>query len=135
MCRFYSLFPALLALLEKCRSVKYFKDNGGAEFKREMERIKKASLRKVIHYLRPLAQGIDFCQSDSTIHTDVIPLLNALKAFYNSASAREMDSIEDLDDCLLRIPKERVEDIFLPRTQLFELKFTKLIALFFDRLY
>ena len=135
MCRFYSLFPALLALLEKCRSVKYFKDNGGAEFKREMERIKKTSLRKVIHYLRPLAQGIDFCQSDSTIHTDVIPLLNALKAFYNSASAREMDSIEDLDDCLLRIPKERVEDIFLPRTQLFELKFTKLIALFFDRLY
>lgn len=135
MCRFFSLYPALLALLEKCRTVTYFKNNGGTEFMREMERINRALLRRVIHYLRPLAQGINFCQSDSTIHIDVIPMLNALKSFYHSASAREMDSIEDFDDCLLNIPKERVEDIFLPRMKLFELKFTKLRALFFDRLY
>ena len=52
-----------------------------------MESIHREDLRKIVHYLRPLVQGIDFFQSDMTTHWDVLPVFNALQSFYRSKTA------------------------------------------------
>ena len=53
--------------------------------------VEKSNLEKVILYFRPLGQAIDYYQSDSAIHMDVIPVFNALLKFIREQSFLEMD--------------------------------------------
>lgn len=135
MVRFFTLIKALTVLMYRCEQSKYLLSSGGKEFVAAMKKVKRGELYAAIHYLKPLVQGIIFCQGDSTIHMDVEPLMNALERFYQEHSAPETDYFREYGKGVFPIPKERVEQIFSPRLELFRMKLSRLRQLFNDSLF
>ena len=130
MIRFYSLFDALKALQATCRSRKLSADEKA--FEKAMRVVEKSDLEKVILYLRPLGQAIDYCQSDSAIHMDVIPVFNALLKFFREHSSMEMDYYTALEDTVCPITVEEIESIVLKKMEMFKCEYPKLEALLKD---
>ena len=63
---------------------------------------------------------------------DVEPLMNVLERFYQEYSAPETDYFREYGKGVFPIPKERVEEIFSPRLELFRMKLSRLRQLFND---
>lgn len=63
---------------------------------------------------------------------DVEPLMNVLERFYQEHSAPETDYFREYGKGVFPIPKERVEEIFSPRLELFRIKLSRLRQLFND---
>ena len=76
MKRFYSLREALFVLKDECETNKKYKSH--KDFVKSMENINRYEL----HFLRPLVQAIDYFQRDSSLHIDVLPVLNRLREYY-----------------------------------------------------
>lgn len=83
-----------------------------------MESIHHEDLRKIVHYLRPLVQGIDF-QSDMTTHWDVLPVFNALQSFYRSKTGDPQTPVDSASSVLFILPKGAVSDAFSLRIAFF----------------
>lgn len=133
MTRFFSLFEALTHLKEECQKSNFLKANGGKEFIHAMARISKDMLFRAIHYLRPLVQGIDYCQRDDCISMHIIPMIQCLQIFYNHHSQNDPDTFDQYEECLFPLSREVVQNIFEPRIALFQRKDLKLQALFTDK--
>lgn len=82
MCRFYSLWDALQELKEECLQTNSLRSSDARAFVNAMNEIDKEKLFRVISFLKPLVEGIDYCQSDSTLHIDVCSMLDAISSFY-----------------------------------------------------
>ena len=63
---------------------------------------------------------------------DVELLMNALERLYQEHSAPETDYFREYGKGVFPIPKERVEEIFSPRLELFRMKLSRLRQLFND---
>lgn len=131
MVRFYSLFDALSALQMECSSGRLKKNDGGL-FGRYMERIDKEELLKIVHYLRPLVQAINFFQSDNTTQWDVLPIFNELILFYSSKTSDPLSSIQTHGNNMFIFPPGTVENAFGPRMDLFNTKYPALRQLYTD---
>lgn len=127
MIRFYSLFDALKALQATCQGRRLSADEKA--FEKAMRAVEKSDLEKVILYLRPLGQAIDYCQSDSAIHMDVIPVFNALLKFFREHSSMEMDYYTALEDTVCPITVEEIESIVLKKMEMFKCEYPRLESL------
>ena len=90
MSRFLSLFGALTALKENMESRNEYDPKQKKEFVTAMEAIDKKELTKVVHFLRPLVQCIDFCQRDSSLQIDIVPMINGLLGITKSTRCRSL---------------------------------------------
>ena len=97
-----------------------------------MESIHQEDLRKIVHYLRPLVQGIDFFQSDMTTHWDVLPVFNALQSFYRSKTGDPQTPVDSASSVLFILPKGAVSDAFSLRIAFFTDEYPTLLSLFTD---
>lgn len=131
MLRFYSLFDALEALSHECERDNVLRRNGGREFLVQMERISKDGLSRVLHYLRPLVQAIDFFQSDDTINWDVVPAMENVRRFYDLHTGSG-DIAREGYDTILSLKKGAVGKAFEARMNLFDEPYTYMYKLFTD---
>ena len=90
MSRFLSLFGVLTALKKNMESRSGHDPKQKKEFVTAMEAIDKKELTKVVHFLRPLVQGIDFCQQDSSLQIDIVPMINGLLGITKSTRCRSL---------------------------------------------
>lgn len=124
--RFYSLRAALYELMEECETNKKRKSQ---DFVECMNAINILELYKILHYLRPLVQAIDYFQRDSSLHIDVLPVLSRLREYYDIHTKYE--DYETDSRRIIKIPKEDMNQIFEPRIALFS-ESTHRIGLLFN---
>ena len=113
--RFYSLREALFVLKDECETNKKYKPH--KDFVKSMESINMYQLNKILHFLRPLVQAIDYFQRDSSLHIDVLPVLNRLREYYDMHTGTDEYQIDRRR--LFPIQKEVLDGIFDPRIALF----------------
>lgn len=91
----------------------------------------KEQLIEIVHFLRPLVQAIDYCQRDSTLQINIIPMINSLLDYYKShtLSEEEMNMNRGFS---FHIPYESIEELFEKRFDLFKKIPTHLRELFYD---
>ena len=135
MSRFLSLFGALTALKENMlESRSGYDPKQKKEFVTAMEAIDKKELTKVVHFLRPLVQGIDFCQQDSSLQIDIVPMLKGLLGYYQKHTLSvPVEETGEGDGCTINLPHENVEELFEKRFDLFKKVPTHLCELFYDQ--
>ena len=135
MSRFLSLFGALTALKENMlESRSGYDPKQKKEFVAAMDTIDKKELTKVVHFLRPLVQGIDFCQQDSSLQLDVVPMINSLLGYYQKHTLSvPVEETGEGDGCTINLPHENVEELFEKRFDLFKKVPTHLCELFYDQ--
>ena len=112
--RFYSLQAALYVLMDECETNKKYKSQ---DFVECMNAINIIELKKILHYLRPLVQAIDYFQRDSSLHMDVLPVLNRLREYYDIHT--KYQDYETDSRRIIKVPKEVMDQIFEPRIALF----------------
>lgn len=86
MCRFYGLWDAIMALPEFCGSDPNVKTADVSDLVAAVEGLEKNDLFNVISFLKPLVEGIDYCQKDGTYHLDVGEMLQSVFSFYEEHS-------------------------------------------------
>ncbi len=89
MCRFYGLWDAIMALPEFCGSDPNVKTADVSDLVAAVEGLEKNDLFNVISFLKPLVEGIDYCQKDGTYHLDVGEMLQSVFSFYEEHSGDE----------------------------------------------
>ena len=134
MSRFLSLFGAITVLKENIESRSGYDPKQKKEYVPAMETIDKEEPTKLIHFLRPLVQGIDFCQQDSSLQLDVVPMLNSLLGYYQKHTLSvPVEETGKRDSCTIYLPHENVEELFQKRFDLFKKVPTHLCELFYDK--
>ena len=134
MSRFLSLFGVLTALKENMESRSGHDPKQKKEFVPAMKAINKEEWTKLIHFLRPLVQGIDFSQQDSSLQTDVVPVLNSILGYYQKHTLSvPVEETREGDGCTIYLPHENVEELFEKRSDLFKKVPTHLCELFYDK--
>lgn len=85
MTRFYGLWDAIMALPEFCGT-----DSNDKTDLRDLvaaaEGLEKNDLFNVISFLKPLVEGIDYCQRDDIFHLNVGEMLQSVFSFYEEHS-------------------------------------------------
>ena len=89
MCRLYGLWDTIMALPESYGSDPNVKTADVSDLVATMEGLEKNDLFNVISFLKPLVEGIDYCQKDDTYHLDVGEMLQSVFSFYEEHSGDE----------------------------------------------
>ncbi len=117
MNRFYSLLEALDALVREMEEDEsFYKGPKRATFINTLRSIDEGELRRALHFLYPLVQGIDYCQYDQSLQIDIAPMIDAIKEFYMEHSLGSGDSTAST---ILPIPREDIAKAFDKRRSLF----------------
>ena len=89
-------------------------------------------LLRVIHFLYPLVQGIDYCQRNDSMQLDIVPMIESIRRFYKKHSS---DSENRVADRILDTKYEEIDPLFVSRLSLFSVIPSDLRVIFFDELY
>lgn len=130
MCRFYELFEAITRLRIECYVDEKLKKNGGTLLCASLEGIRKEDVFKIISFLKPIVDGIDFFQRTMAHHIDVSHILNNLLLFYQQHT-QSCDGNDD-SQVIVAITTERFYDLFSSRLEMFGSETSNLRLLFTD---
>ena len=133
MSRFYSLRHALRKLGERMEVNKSLcTESIRTKYKNALDRIDDEALIRVIHFLYPLVQGIDYCQRNDSMQLDILPMIESIRNFYRNHSA---DSENAVINGILDINYEDIDPLFVSRLSLFSPVPQDLRIILFDELY
>lgn len=128
MKRFYELYDALCVLKEECEM---HPNKGYDDFVNCMDAINAYDVLKILHYLRPLVQAIDYFQRDDSKHMSVYPVLTRIEDYYYQHSYSDSDSWTDTRR-FMRISEKDLDSIIKPRVSMFKTNMSGLISFFND---
>lgn len=132
MTRFYSLRRALRELGNEIRDDNGINQSIRDKFVRSLRNIDDQMLLRVIHFLYPLVQGIDYCQRSDTMQVAIGSMMDSIHDFYQKHTENISNKSTDV---ILSIESSTIDSIFLPRLSLFPSMPTKLRMILFDELY
>ena len=128
MKRFYELYDALCELKEECET----HDNQAHEdFVNCMNEINISDVLKILHYLRPLVQAIDYFQQDDSKHRNVYSVLTRIEEYYSQHSYSDSDSWTDTRR-FMKVSKKDLDSIIKPRLSMFKTDMSGLLSFFND---
>lgn len=128
MKRFYELYDALCVLKEECET---HPNKAHEDFVKCMDAINAYDVLKILHYLRPLVQAIDYFQRDDSKHMSVYPVLTRIEDYYYQHSYSDSNSWIDTRR-FMRISEKDLDSIIKPRVSMFKTNLSGLISFFND---
>ena len=133
MSRFYSLRHALRKLGERMDVDKSLcTESIRTKCKDGLRRIDDDELLRVIHFLFPLVQGIDYCQRNDSMQLDILPMIESIRSFYRNHS---VDSENGVINGILDINYKDIDPLFVSRLSLFSPIPQDLRIILFDELF
>lgn len=126
--RFYELYDALCVLKEECEM---HPNKGYDDFVNCMDAINVYDVLKILHYLRPLVQAIDYFQRDNSKHMSVYPVLTRIEDYYYQHSYSDSDSWIDTRR-FMKVSEKDLDSIIKPRVSMFKTNMSGLISFFND---
>lgn len=79
MYRFYQLYDAILQLASELSEKEYNDD-----LMTTLDVLNKGNISKVLYFLKPIVDGIDYFQRDDTIQAYVLPIIISIKNYLKS---------------------------------------------------
>ena len=95
------------------------RDKKAKTFVVAMDDIRKEELKRIVDYLCPLVDCINYCQSNSAISMEVLPVIERLRAYYTNRDP-------------LGISREQVKNMFDKRFNMFDDILIELSSLFIE---
>ena len=128
MKRFYELYDALCVLKEECEM---HPNKGYEDYVECMKAINIDDVLKILHYLRPLVQAIDYFQRDDFRHMSVYPVLTSIEEYYYQHSYSDSDNCIDTQR-FMKVSEKDLDSIIKPRISMFKTNMSGLISFFND---
>jgi len=124
----YSLRDTIEQLKNECRN-----GYGGTKGKIllcQLQQLNWEYVEKLLHYLRPLVQGIDFCQKDTTTALDVKQMWDNLYYFYVNNTGVLSEGKKTGIEGMIDLEEGSVDKVFAGRRELLNVDFPRLRSLF-----
>ncbi len=133
MSRFYSLRRSLRALADELNEKRISCTSKNRDkFINAIGLIKDVQVQRVIHFLYPLVQGIDYCQRNNSMQVDIDPMMDSLYEFYMNHGIPNSNNQYDL---IIQINQKLIDSAFGRRLSLFNRMPSKLRSIYYDELY
>lgn len=130
LCSLYRPLLELLSMVE--RGVIALSKEKTMLFTKAMNAIDETTLTCACCFLYPLVQGINYCQRDSTLQMDILPMMESIHSFYMKHTySTEVNPT----DVILPIARELIIDAFKERECLFYEVPKEVRAFFFDQFF
>ena len=126
--RFYELYDALCVLKEECET---HRSKAHEDFVKCMDAINIYDVLKILHYLRPLVQAIDYFQRDDSKHMSVYPVLTRIEEYYSQHSYSDSDGWTDIRR-FMKISEKDLDSIIKPRISMFKTNMSGIMMFFYD---
>ena len=79
MYRFYQLYDAISMLASEL-----YEEEDNDDLLTTLDVLNKGNISKVLYFLRPIVEGIDYFQRDDTIQANVLPVILSIKNYLKS---------------------------------------------------